>query len=53
MEVTKSFDMAKKIDRRGIPIYGYFIDVWSEGNISIGDDNLSTPDNTTVPESGA
>ena len=53
MEVTKSPDMVKKTDMRGIPRYGELIDVWSEVNISIEDYNLPTPDNTTVPESGA
>ena len=53
MEVPKSPYMVKKTDSRGILRYRYFIDVWSEGNISIDNDNPPTTENTTVPEAGA
>ena len=53
MEVPKSPYMVKKTDSWGVLRYGDFIDVWSEGNISIDEDNLPTTENTTVPEAGA
>ena len=53
MEVPKSPYMVKKTDSWGVLRYGDFIDVWSEGNISIDNDNLPTPDNMKVPEAVA
>ena len=53
MEVPNSPEFAKKTDSMGIPRYGDFIDVWSEGNIFIDDDNLPRPENIKMIKSGA
>ena len=55
MEVPNSPEMVKKTDRRGILRYGYFIDAWSEVNISMYNNNLppSPSENITVSEAGS
>ena len=45
--------MVKKIEMRGILRDGDVIEVWEEGEISIGDNNLSAPDNLPVTEAAA
>ena len=44
-EVPKAPEMVKKIEIRGILRYGDVIEVRSEGQISIDDDNIPVPEN--------
>ena len=44
-EVPKAPETVKKIERRGILGYGDVIEVRSEGQISIDDDNIPVPKN--------